>query len=77
MERRKGKNGGKGIGIKKHNWWVQNRQKDVRNSIGYGEAKELICTTHEHELREWGLLEGRGFQAEGGKGRNIETTVIA
>ena len=25
---------------------------DVKNSIGNGEAKELICMTHGHELRE-------------------------
>ena len=24
---------------------------EVKNSIGNGEVKELICTTHEHELR--------------------------
>ena len=24
---------------------------EVKNSIGNGEAKELICTTHGHELR--------------------------
>ena len=27
------------------------RQGKVKNSIGNGEAKELICTTHGHELR--------------------------
>ena len=40
---------------------VQNRQGEVKNSIGNGEAKELICTTHGHELR-WGV------QNVGGKG---------
>ena len=34
----------------------------VKNSIGNGEAKELICTTHGHELRVGGMLEGRGVQ---------------
>ena len=24
---------------------------DIKNSIGNGEVKELICTTHGHELR--------------------------
>ena len=38
----KGDNGGRGTEIKKHNWQVQNRQGDVKNSIGNGEAKELI-----------------------------------
>ena len=28
------------------------------NSIGNVEAKKLICTTHGHELREGGMLEG-------------------
>ena len=31
---------------------------DVKNSIGNGEAKEIICTTHGHELRWRGMLEG-------------------
>ena len=30
---------------------MQNRQGDVKNSIGNGEAKELICTTHGHEIK--------------------------
>ena len=49
-----GENGGKGTGSKKHNWWVQNRQWDVKNSIGNGEAKELVCMTHGHELKAGG-----------------------
>ena len=40
---------GKGTGKKQHKWWVQNRQGEVKNSIGNGEAKELICMTHGHE----------------------------
>ena len=44
-------NGGKGTGIKKHNWQVQNRQGEVKNSIGNEEAKGLTCMTHGHELR--------------------------
>ena len=32
--------GRKGTGNKKHNWWVQNRQGEVKNSIGNGEEKE-------------------------------------
>ena len=30
---------------------VQNRQGEVKNSMGNGEAKELLCMTHGHELR--------------------------
>ena len=43
---------GKGTEIYKHNWQVQNRQEDVKNSIGNGEAKELICMTPGHDQRE-------------------------
>ena len=53
-----GENGGKDAGISSTNWLVQNRQGDVKNSTGNGEAKELTCLTRGHELRG-GLLEGR------------------
>ena len=46
-----GEDGGKCAGNKKHKWQVQSRQGEVKNSIGNGEAKELIYTTHGHELR--------------------------
>ena len=46
-----GREQGKGTGVKKHNLQVENRQGDIKNSIGNGEAKELICMTHGHELR--------------------------
>ena len=67
--RRKGKNGGKGTGNKKHKWQVQNRQGEAKNSIGNAEAKELICTTHGHELRvgNSGVKVGTGWR--GVKGR--------
>ena len=54
---------------------------EVKNSMGNGEAKELTCTTHGHELRG-GMMVAGGYRAEGGtghrgiKGRN-GTTVIA
>ena len=41
----------KGKGIRNTNGSVQNRQGDVKNRIGSGEAKERICMTHGHELR--------------------------
>ena len=53
MGRRRGENGVKGRGNKKHKWYLQNRQGEVKNSTGNGEAKELTCTTHGHELRGW------------------------
>ena len=43
--------GGKGTGNKKHKWQVQNRQGEVKNSMQNGEAKELVCMTHGHELK--------------------------
>ena len=51
MGRERGENGGKVTGNMKHNWQVQNRKGEVTNSMGNGEAKELICMTHGHELR--------------------------
>ena len=68
----RGKNGGNGTGNKKYKWQVENRQGEVKNSIGNGEAKELICTTHGHELR-WGNVGRRGCRVDG----KNETTVIA
>ena len=56
-------NGGKGTENKKHKQ-VQNRQGEVENSIGNGEAKEFICTTHGHELRG-GMLVRKGVQGRG------------
>ena len=44
--------GGKGTGNKQHKWQIQNRQGEVKNSMGNGEAKELIYMTHGHELRQ-------------------------
>ena len=57
-----GEDVGKGTGNKKHEWQVQNRQGEVKNSMGNVEAKELICTTHGHELTEGGMWVGGGVQ---------------
>ena len=46
-----GRMGEKGRRNKKHNWQAKNRQGEVKNSIGNGEAKKLTCTAHGHELR--------------------------
>ena len=49
-----------------------------KNSTGNGEAEELICTTHGHELRREGNMgEGGGCRAEGNKGVGNGATVIA
>ena len=61
----KGENGGKGGRIK-HKFVVQNRQGDVKSSIGNGVTKELTCMTHGHELRG-GLLEGTAVLNRRGK----------
>ena len=58
-----GKNAGKDTGNKKHKWQIQNRQGEVKNSMGNGKAKELICMTHGHEIR-WGN-DGGGLQGRG------------
>ena len=72
-----GEKGGKGTGNKQHKWWIQNRQGEVKNNIGNREAKELICTTHGHGLKE-GMLEGMGVQGRWGpRGEKNGTTVIA
>ena len=55
----KEENGVNGTGIKKHNWQVQNRHGDVKNSIENGEAEEFIYMTCEHELSgDGGVPEG-------------------
>ena len=61
-------NGDKGTRNKKHNWQVQNRQREVKNSIGNVEAKELLYMTHGRELSggRGEMLEGRGIQGGGG-----------
>ena len=61
---------GKGARIKKYNWEVQNRQGDVKNSRGNGEAKELICTTHGHELSRVTGEESRVLGGVGQRGKN-------
>ena len=48
---------------------VENRQGEVKNSMGNGETKELICTTYEHELRLGGVLEGMGLPSGVDKGK--------
>ena len=42
---------------------------EVKNSMGNGEAKELICMTHGHELRWRNNGWGRGTGWRGIKGR--------
>ena len=65
-----GERGWKGTENKQHKWQVENRQGEVKNSIGNGEAEEFICTNQGHEL-SWGndgggVVQGGG-QYKGGK----------
>ena len=56
---------------------IENRQEEVKNSIGNVEAKELISMTHGHELKG-GSTGGRGvYRVEGNKGGGNGTTIIA
>ena len=71
-----GGSAGKGIGSKQYKWQIENRQGDVKNNIGNGEAKELICITLGHELRS-GNAGGRDLQGRGERGEKNGTTVIA
>ena len=55
-------------------------EREVKNSMGNGEAKELICMTNGHELRRgrggWNIG-GRGSAGQRGiKEKIIGTTVI-
>ena len=70
-ERGRGEQGQNDAGIKKHNLYIQNRQGDVKNNIENGEAKELICMTHGHELRREDCWREEGCQVEGGKGEKM------
>ena len=49
---------------------------EVKNNMGNGEAKQLICMTHGHELK-WGNVGGRGCAGRRGIKRENGTTVIA
>ena len=49
----------------------KNRQGDVKNNIGNGKAKELICTTHRHELGWGNCWREGGYLIEEGKGEKM------
>ena len=52
-------------------------QGEVKNSLGNVEAKELICTTHEHELSMMGNAGERGHAGWRGINEGNGTGVIA
>ena len=67
---RRGRMGEKMQGLRSIIGKEQNRQREVKNSLGSGEAKEHTQVTHGHEQR-WRGGDGwreRGYQVEGGKG---------
>ena len=54
-------------GIRSINGRYKTDRGRLRIVMGNGEAKELICTTHGHELR-WGMTVGGGeYRAQGNK----------
>ena len=57
---------GKGTGNKKQ---AQNRQGEGKNSIGNGEAKQLICMTPGRQLRECNVGGGGSAEQKERKGR--------
>ena len=59
-----GRMGGKVQGIRSINGRYKIDRGEVKNSVGNGETKEFICTTHGHELR-WGNDSGREVQGRG------------
>ena len=54
-----GRMGEKVQGLRSISRQIQNRQGDIKNSIGNERAKELICMTHGHEL-SGGIVGGNG-----------------
>ena len=64
MGKWEGERRGKGTRNKEHKWLVENRQGEIKNSIGNVETKELICTIHGHELK-WRNVGGRGCAGGG------------
>ena len=57
-----------GARIRKHNCYVQNKQRDAKNSVGKGEAKELLCMTHIHELSRRDCYRDGEYWEDGSKG---------
>ena len=67
MEGGRKRMGKKVQGLRSTNWFMQDGQGEVKNSIGNGVAKELIRMTHGHELREGTAGRNGKDQVEGSK----------
>ena len=48
----------------------------AQNDIGNRELKELLCTTHGHELRGGGKLAVWGVQGGGGEGGKLGKLIV-
>ena len=71
MEGGRKRMGKKVQGLRSTNWFMQDGQGEVKNSIGNGVAKELICMTHGHDLKGE-LPEGMGDTGwSGAKGKTV------
>ena len=60
----RGREEGKGTENKQHKWQVENRQGDVKNSIGNVETQQLICVNNGYEPGGMEQL-GEGVQGRG------------
>ena len=74
LGRGRSENEGKGTGNKKHKWQVRNRQGDVKNNMGNGEAKELVRMTHGGHKLSGGKF-WKTDKGEGGKWNNSNTII--
>ena len=54
-------------GSRRTNWWSQNIHGDVKDDIGNGVAKELICMTHGYGKRRGDCLRKGGGSLGGGE----------
>ena len=63
--------GGKCTWNKQHTWQVKDRQREVKNSIGNVEAKELIWMTHGHELKRGECMWEEVLRVEWKKGEEV------
>ena len=71
-----GEKGAIGMGNKQNKWQVENRQEEVKNSIGNVEAKQFICKTHGHELKGGECWWEGGAGQNGIKGENGTTVIL-
>ena len=71
-----GEMGKKVQGIRSINGRYKIGRGEIKNSMGNGEAKELICMTQGHDLMGRNCWRESWYQAEGYKGRKTGTAVM-